>query len=370
MRVVVLGSGGREFALAKKLSESPAVEKILVIPGNVGLLQINKVLLQAISIVDIAKIVQATIFFGADLVIVGPETPLALGVVDELERCGILILGPTKAASQLESSKAFAKNFMKKNKIPTAPFAIFQEEAAAHQYLNFCDMPEGVVVKADGLAGGKGVFVCKNAEEAHQAVYDLMANRKCAVSAEKIIIEKRLYGREISAFALCDGENFIPFGYATDYKQLCDGGQGPNTGGMGSMASHDWPSKKLRQRISDLVFAPTVEGMRKAQIPFKGILFAGLMIEEGDGVGEDTAELKVIEFNVRFGDPECQALMALYAGDILIPLVAAASGSLKFMDDGAVQFHHNQVAIHVVMASAGYPDIYDGGLLLNQKMTR
>ncbi|MDE2337430.1 MAG: phosphoribosylamine--glycine ligase [Alphaproteobacteria bacterium] len=340
MTVLLLGSGGREHALAWKMAQSPLVEKIHVLPGNPGMPTKDGRIVCIEGEID-----AAARELKPDLTVIGPEKPMAEGVTDRLEAAGFTVLGASKDAARLESSKIFSKEFMGEEGIPTARAVRCDGYAAAVAALATWDVEgKGVVIKADGLAAGKGVIVTSNRAEAGQALHDFMVDGAHPVKAERVLLEETLHGREVSAFALCDGERFIPFGYICDHKRAFDGDKGPNTGGMGAFSSKDWPSEAARAFINEHIFAATLRGMQKRGAPFKGVLFAGLMID-GDDV-------KVIEFNVRLGDPEAQALLPLIESDIVPPFLAAARGDLSACAAPKIA---GETAVHVVMASAGYP---------------
>ena len=351
MKILLLGSGGREHALAWKMSRSPLVDRIYVLPGSDGIATLDKVECVSGNALDVAHNIKP------DLIVVGPEKPMSEGVVDQLEAAGFIVLGPSKAAAQLESSKIFSKDFMTLENISTARAIVCNSYDQAMAMLEKWNMVNGIVIKADGLAAGKGVVVTNDRAEAETTLHDFMRNPACTVKAARVLLEEKLVGREVSAFALCDGDNFIPLGYACDYKRVNDGDEGPNTGGMGGYAPKNWPTDAARAIVNEEVFARVMAGMKKRGTPFKGILFAGLMIDDDD--------VKVIEFNVRFGDPEAQILMPLFDGDIVPLFLAAAKGELS----GSVALHQvEKTAVHVVMVSQGYPDIGGEGMKLGERI--
>lgn len=355
-KILLLGSGGREHALAWKLSQSPAVKEILALPGNDGMALLPKVECIAGNPAVSAAVVAAATEHGVNLVVIGPETPLAAGVTDALEQNGFAVMGPAKAAAQLESSKIFAKEFMRDCNIPTAPFTVCDSHEDAIAALK--DWPvedKGIVIKADGLAAGKGVVVTNDRAEAKQTLFDFMVNPACTVKTDRVLLEEKLSGKEVSAFALCDGESFITLGYACDYKRVRDNNEGPNTGGMGCYSPREWPSEKTRAFVEEGIFRPVIEGMKKRGTPFKGILFAGLMVK-GDDVN-------VIEFNTRFGDPETQVLMPLIEDDMAPLFLQASQGALP--KDTKVKLR-DSMAVHVVMASEGYPETFGGDMRLGE----
>ncbi len=352
MTVLLLGSGGREHALAWKMAQSPLVQKVYVLPGNAGMPagKIENIEGDALAVAQKLK---------PALIVVGPEKPMADGTVDKLAAAGFAVLGPSQAAAQLEASKIFSKNFMTAEGIPTAKAETCRNYDEAMETLKAWDVEgRGLVIKADGLAAGKGVVVTQSRAEAEQTLFDFMRDPYCTVKADRVLFEEVLTGREVSAFALCDGANFIPLGYICDYKRVFDDNKGPNTGGMGCYSPKGWPSDAVRAFVETNVFAATLRGMQKRGTPFKGILFAGLMVE-GDDV-------KVIEFNVRFGDPETQTLMPLLAGDVVPLFLAAAEGKLA---GHAAPQQNNMAGVHVVMTSAGYPDAAGKGMKLDQPIS-
>lgn len=359
MIVLLLGSGGREHALAWKMAQSPLVKEIIALPGSDGIAAVPKVECVPGDASDPAQVLLVARKVRPALVVVGPEKPLETGVSDALVQDGFHVAAPSKSAAQLETSKIFSKTFMTQAGIPTAPFRVCNSHEEAVAALQDWPVEEkGVVIKADGLAAGKGVVVTNDRHEALRTVHDFMINPDCSVKSARLLLEEKITGKEVSAFALCDGETFVPLGYACDYKRVNDGDQGPNTGGMGGYAPEGWPSEKARQFINDNVFKKVVAGMKEAGTPFKGILFAGLMVD-GDDV-------KVIEFNTRFGDPEAQILLPLIENDIVPLFDAAAQG--KLASAPAVTFRKS-ASVHVVMTSGGYPETFGTGMQLNEKIT-
>jgi phosphoribosylamine--glycine ligase len=348
MRVVILGQGGREHALAWRLSLEESVEEILVMPGNPGMDMTPKVSCLPVYLDVGAGLVKVIKAMNPDLVVVGPEGPLCLGIVDLLEQADISVFGPTKEAAKLEGSKIFSKEFMSEAGIPTADFQSFDDIKTALSFVNQIPWKTGAVVKADGLASGKGVIVAQSNDEIKNAVKSLMETHDYGIKASRIIIEERLKGRELSVFALCDGTDFLTLGLARDYKRLQDGDLGPNTGGMGCMTPETSPSKQWLEDVETRVFAPVLESFQNKGTPFKGVLFAGLMVDEDESY-------KVLEFNVRFGDPETQTLLPLIEGDFSQVLLACAKGELK----GAKELIElaDKRSVHVVMASNGYPGV-------------
>ncbi len=356
MKICIIGSGGREHALAWRMAKDPNVKKIIVIPGNPGM-ENDLISTHDLDIEDIFSLSHFLSVNKIDLTIIGPEKYLDLGIVDPLESMGHVVLGPNKAAAKLESSKSFSKEMMDKFNIPTAKSYVFDDYYNAIDFLNTWDMSKGVVVKADGLAAGKGVVVTFDKSEAMETIFDFMKNSKCSVKATRIIIEQCLNGVELSAFALCDGNDFQVLGHVTDYKRVYDNDKGPNTGGMGTYSSPNWPSTEIKTIIAERVFRPMIEGMKKESMPFKGILFAGLMLEGSN--------INVIEFNVRFGDPEAQALLPLLEGNLTQALFNAAKSNLKNTTPVTIS---NKSSVHVVMCSTNYPSIDGTKLLLGHEI--
>jgi phosphoribosylamine--glycine ligase len=361
VNILLLGGGGREHALAWKIARSDIAENLVVLPGNDGIAQLDKTTCISGPVDDVDLVLKTAAEIKADLIVIGPEQPLASGMTDVLEEAGYCVFGPTRAAAQLESSKAFAKNFMEQYDIPTARFAEYDDYDKALAGLQGWDVSAGVAIKADALAGGKGVVVTNDRVTAEKTLYEFMVDPECTVKTEKIVIEQQLFGKEVSAFAICDGKRFVTLGYACDYKRVHNFDEGPNTGGMGGYTPQGWPNEKTRQFIETNVFQKTLDGMAKEGKPFKGVLFAGLMID-GD-------EVNVIEFNTRFGDPETQILMPLITKDLVPVLHDAACGKLpNSRDQGASLIPDDQTAVHVVMVSGGYPTTDSTPMLLNQTM--
>lgn len=354
--ILIIGSGGREHALAWKLSLSKHVNRIYVAPGNDGMNLTDKVETINIKETNFHDLSEFAINQHIDLIIVGPEKPLSLGIVDHLEACGLNVIGPSESAARLESSKYFAKKFMVENGIPTADYSAHQHHQDALKALDEIDIEkDGIVIKADELASGKGVVVTHDRELAKQTIYDFMINPECTVKTDTIILEEKLNGKEVSFFAISDGDHFVSLGHACDYKRLFNDNQGPNTGGMGGYTPTNWPSEDLILNIEQNVFEKTLKGMKKIGTPFKGFLFAGLMIE-GD-------QIKVLEYNVRFGDPEAQILMPTIEEDFYPLLRDATTNRLR----GNYYFKHNKLkAVHVVMSSGGYPSTHSTPMHLGE----
>ena len=339
MRILVVGSGGREHALAWKLSQSPEITKVFCAPGNGGIAQVAE--LVDIGAEDVETLMEFAESRDIDLTVVGPEASLAKGIVDAFERRGLRIFGPTKAATRLESSKAFAKNLMKKYHIPTAQFAVFDDVQAARSYVRQLGAP--IVVKADGLCGGKGTIVANTISEALGAIDLLMEDRIFRQAGERIVIEERLAGEEASFIVVTDGTTAMPFLSSQDHKRLQEGDKGPNTGGMGAYAPTPIVDAALTKQIMQQIIEPTIRGMASEGLTFKGVLYAGLMLT-GDGP-------KALEFNVRFGDPELQAILPLLKSDLVPILDDAVEGRLS---SDPWEWEQGSCAC-VVLASGGYP---------------
>ena len=347
MKVLVIGGGGREHALAWKLAQSPKVQTVFVAPGNGGTASDNR--LQNLPITDIAELCAWAVQEKIGLTVVGPEVPLAAGVVDAFRAAGLRIFGPTQAAAQLESSKAFSKAFMQRHAIPTAAFATFSDAADAHAYVDAQGAP--IVVKADGLAAGKGVVVAETLAQAHAAIDFMLGDSSPSASGgegqARVVIEEFLQGEEASFIVICDGKHVLPLATSQDHKRLRDGDQGPNTGGMGAYSPAPVVTPAVHARAMREVILPTVRGMEQDGIPFSGFLYAGLMVDAQGGV-------KTLEFNCRMGDPETQPIMMRLKTDLLDVLHAASeSGGLD--PELALQWDR-RTALGVVMAAHGYPD--------------
>ncbi|MEK7148178.1 MAG: phosphoribosylamine--glycine ligase [Patescibacteria group bacterium] len=343
MRILLIGSGGREHALAWKLKQSLKVSEIFIAPGNAGTSSLG-MNIEAISTNEIIAWVGEN---PIDLVIVGPDSYLAEGLVDMLEKKGIKVFGPTKAAAEIEWSKAFAKEFMRDLGIPTAKFSSFDNSQEAKNFLSSQKFP--IVIKADGLATGKGVIIALNIEEGQKAIREIMDDKIFGSSGNKIIIEEYLEGVEISTHAFCDGFNVVMFPAAQDHKRIFENDQGPNTGGMGTIAPVPGISNSDMKEIKEKIVLPTLNGLRELGRPFKGVLFPGIMLtKEGP---------KVIEFNAKFGDPETQVYMCLLDTDLLEIILACIEGKLS---DVEVKWS-DQYACCVVCASSGYPRKYEVG---------
>ena len=347
MNILLLGSGGREHALAWKIAASPLVTKLWCAPGNAGIAREAECV--ALDIADHAAVIDFCRANAVDLVVVGPETPLAAGIVDDLAAVGIKAFGPGREAARLEGSKGFTKALCTEFNIPTGAYGRFANAAEALVYVRARGAP--IVVKADGLAAGKGVVVAMTMAEAETAIATMFDGAFGAAGAE-VVIEEYLPGREISFFALSDGETATAFASAQDHKRVFDGDKGPNTGGMGAYSPAPVMTPEMTQRVMDEIVIPTVRAMQAMGAPYKGVLYAGLMI---------TAEgPKLIEYNVRFGDPECQVLMLRLMSDLVPALLAAVDGGLKKFD---LRWYPD-AALTVVMAAKGYPGSYAKGSVI------
>ncbi len=347
MNILILGSGGREHALAWKIAASPLIEKLYCAPGNAGIAQDAECV--PLDIADHGKVIAFCKEKNIGFVVVGPEAPLTAGIVDDLAKAGIKAFGPTRAAARLEGSKGFTKDICKANNIPTAAYERFSNAAAAKAYIAKQGAP--IVVKADGLAAGKGVVVAMTVDEANAAI-DRMFGGGLGEAGAEVVVEEFLQGEEASFFVLSDGEHALPLASAQDHKRVFDGDQGPNTGGMGAYSPAPVMTAQMSGRALDEIVTPTIRAMKRIGAPYRGVLYAGLMI---------TAEgPKLIEYNVRFGDPECQVLMLRLKSDLVPALLAARDGMLKSFD---LRWYED-AALTVVMAAKGYPGAYRKGSLI------
>jgi len=348
MRVLLIGSGGREHALAWKLAQSPEVEALWAAPGSDAMAELARCV-PDLAAEDVEGVAAWARREAPDLVVVGPEAPLAAGLADRLAEAGVPCFGPSAEAAQLESSKAFAKEFMARHGIPTAAFAIFEDREAARAHVRERGGP--CVVKADGLAAGKGVVVCDGPEQALAALDEIMGERRFGAAGDRVVIEERLEGREASWYAITDGENAVRLAAAQDYKRALDGDRGENTGGMGAFSPTPVVDEALAKRIDEEIVHPAIRGMDREGRPYRGVLYCGLMIDR-DGAP------RVVEFNGRFGDPETQPLVVRMQGDLAPLLAAAARGRLE---PAAAPLAWEGAAVCVVLASAGYPRSYPKG---------
>lgn len=347
MKVLVIGGGGREHALAWKLAQSHKVQAVYVAPGNGGTARDKR--LENIAITDVKALRKFAQAENIELTVVGPETPLAAGVVDEFRAHGLRIFGPTQAAAQLESSKAFSKAFMKRHHIPTAEYDTFTDAQAAHDYVSAKGAP--IVIKADGLAAGKGVVVAMTAAEAHEAIDFMLLDNKlgvtCNVGGARVVIEEFLQGEEASFIVLCDGKNVLPLATSQDHKRLLDADQGPNTGGMGAYSPAPVVTPEVHARAMREIILPTIRGMEKDGVPFSGFLYAGLMIDA-------KGHVKTLEFNCRMGDPETQPIMMRLKTDLVDVLLAATDGKGEVFKDLELDWDR-RTAVGVVLAAQDYP---------------
>lgn len=355
MNILLIGSGGREDAFVWKLSKEEEIKKIYVSPGHDGMTRFSKVtLLPDQSPEDLKDFAKDN---AIDLTIVGPEAPLTQGIVDIFQEDGLRIFGPSKRAAQLEGSKIFSKNFMKKNGIPTASFETYDNyQLAVEGLANWPIESEGIVIKADGLAGGKGVVVTKNRSEAEHTLHDFMINPEISVKSDTILFEKVLPGDEVSVFALCKGLDSFYLGSACDHKRVGDNDTGPNTGGMGCFRDPSWPDKSLLKKIEERILRPTLKGCMADGMAYSGFLFMGLMIDELN-------DPYVVEYNVRLGDPETQTLLPLLEGPLGLFIK-------EFIDNGTTSglSLKDEASVHIVATSGGYPSLDNNPLDLGHKI--
>ncbi|MEC8164031.1 MAG: phosphoribosylamine--glycine ligase [Pseudomonadota bacterium] len=346
MKVLVVGSGGREHALCWSIAASPLCDKLYCAPGNAGIAAEAECV--PIGAEDVPALVDFAKSEAIDFVVVGPEAPLCAGLVDRLTEAGIKAFGPSAAAAQLEGSKGFMKDLCAKYDIPTAAYGRFSDAEAAKAYIREQGAP--IVVKADGLAAGKGVTVAQTLDEALAAVDDALLDGRFGAAGAEVVVEAFLAGEEVSVFAICDGNTALVLASAQDHKAVYDGDKGPNTGGMGAYSPAPVMDDDLAARVEAEFIKPTMAAMAAEGCPYQGVLFAGLMVDEKGP--------KLLEYNVRFGDPECQGLMTRLMSDVLPALIAAADGVLDTFD---LRWYDDEVALTVVMASEGYPGDYEKG---------
>jgi len=344
MKILVIGSGGRESALVWKLNKSKHVKKIYAAPGNAGMSGMAECV--EIMATDIPALLEFVLDKNIDLTIVGPDDALPLGVVDIFEEKGLKIFGPSKAAAIIEYSKEFAKDFMKRNGIPTARYETFDDSAKAYKYIETQKLP--IVIKADGLAVGKGVYICHDLHEAKSALNDMMELSKFGDSGKKVVVEEYLEGVEVSILSFVDGKKVVPMISAKDHKSIFEGGKGPNTGGMGTVAPNEAYNDDMAKVCMETIFQPTIDAMAKEGRVYKGVLFFGLMLT-ADGP-------KVIEYNARFGDPETQVALPMLESDLVEVCLACCDGSL-----GEVDIKKDGAAVCVILASDGYPGSFERG---------
>ena len=347
MKILVIGSGGREHAIVWKLAQSELCEKVFVAPGNAGTADEPKTENIDLNAEDLESLLAFAKNKEIDLTIVGPEAPLVLGLIDLFEKNNLLCLGPNKLAAQMEGSKIFMKDVLKKGNIPTATYEVFTDPESARKFLETCDIP--IVLKADGLAAGKGVIVAFSRDEALEALNSLMVEQKLGTAGDNLVIEEFLKGEEASFIVLCDGKNVISLASSQDHKQRDDGDRGPNTGGMGAYSPAPLITEELNEVIMKDIIHPTLAELRRRDIDYKGFLYAGLMINE--------QKIKVLEYNCRFGDPETQPILMRMKSDFLSLCLKAAKQELK----GVQIDWDDRFALGVVMASKGYPEKYETG---------
>lgn len=345
MKVLVVGSGGREHALCWKIAQRPGTE-VYVAPGNIGMVDVAT--LVNIKVDDIAGLVDFAKAEGIDLTVVGPELPLTLGIVDAFQEAGLACFGPNKAAAKLEGSKAFSKELMKKYGIPTAAFDTFTDVDKAKAFVDEIGVP--CVVKADGLAAGKGVIICMTREEADKAIEDMLTDHAFGDASATIVIEEYMVGPEVSVLAFADGKTVLPMVSAQDHKRIFDGDKGPNTGGMGAYSPAPVYTEALSAEVNKTIIEPTIAAMAAEGTPFTGILYTGLMLTEKGP--------RVLEYNVRFGDPETQPIMVRMKSDIVALFQACVNGKL---DEATLEWH-DEAAVCVIMASGGYPASSEKGV--------
>jgi phosphoribosylamine--glycine ligase len=341
MKLLVVGSGGREHAIAWRLTQSPRVQKVFVAPGNGGTARENG--LENLPIIEIGKLAEFALAEGIHLTVVGPEAPLAEGIVDLFRSKGLRIFGPTQACARLESSKQFAKEFMRRHRIPTAAFAGFDDAKAAHDYVESRGAP--IVVKADGLAAGKGVVVATTKDEAHRAVDRILVERTMGEAGNRLVIEEFLEGEEASFIVLADGEHVLALATSQDHKRLNDGDQGPNTGGMGAYSPAPVVTPQVHARAVREIIQPVLKGMAEEGHPYSGFLYAGLMIDPGGNP-------RVLEFNCRLGDPETQPILLRLKSDLFSLIEGAMEGKLDQLNAD----WDRRPALGVVIAASGYPE--------------
>ncbi len=346
MKVVVVGGGGREHAIVRKLRENPTIEQLYVLPGNGGIAADAECV--PIGAKDIEGMVRFAVAQGIDFAVVAPDDPLALGAVDAFHAAGIPCFGPTAGAAQIESSKAFAKNLMKKYHIPTAAYEVFDDMEAALRYVD--DGPVPIVIKADGLALGKGVVIAETHEAAREAIHNMMEAKVFGDSGRRVVIEEFLTGPEVSVLSFTDGETVVPMVSSMDHKRALDHDEGLNTGGMGTIAPNPYYTEAIAQTCMETIFLPTIRAMKAEGYPFKGCLYFGLMLTANGP--------KVIEYNCRFGDPETQVVLPLLKSDLFTIMQACEAGTLQPSD---VEFASDASACCVILASKGYPEHYEKG---------
>ena len=352
MKVLVTGSGGREHGLAWKISQSPLVEQVFVAPGNAGTAQETGLTNVDIDAMDFDQLIEFVQTHNVELTVVGPEDPLVAGMVDKFKAAGLRCFGPDQLSAQLEGSKSYTKSFLKKYEIPTGDYEVFEEADAAISYLSGKSPP--FVIKADGLAAGKGVVIARDHDEAGETILDMLSGNRLGGAGSRIVIEEFLEGEEASFIVIADGNSFLPFASSQDHKAVYDGDRGPNTGGMGAYSPAPVVTPEVHERIVERIIKPTIAGMQREGHPYTGFLYAGLMIDaEGNP--------QVIEFNCRFGDPETQPVMMRLSSDLVELMLAAIDGDL---DQQTIDFTADS-ALCVVLASGGYPGSYEKGFQID-----
>jgi phosphoribosylamine--glycine ligase len=348
MNILIIGSGGREHALAWKIRQSARVRRVLCAPGNAGIAQVAELVPLAAD--DVAALVRFAREQRIDLTIVGPELPLTLGIVDEFQRHGLRIFGPTRAGARIEGSKAFTKELLRRHNVPTGFFGTFSDADEAARYVAEVGAP--IVVKADGLAAGKGVVICQTVKQAEDAINEIMRTRIFGDAGERVVVEEFLQGEEVSFIALTDGHSVLPLASSQDHKRAFDGDTGPNTGGMGAYSPAPIVTPAQHDRIMHDIMEPVVKGLNELKLDYRGVLYAGLIITESGP--------KVLEFNARFGDPECQPLMVRLKSDLVDLMEACIDGRLA---EVKVEWD-TRAAACVVLAAAGYPGTYEKGKVI------
>jgi len=346
MKILIVGSGGREHALAWKLKQSKKVQRLYCAPGNAGMMRIAKCV--NIKADDIERLADFAAGSSINLTLVGPEQPLVLGLADEFKRRRLKVFGPEKAGARLEGSKVFAKEFMQKYHIPTAAFKVFDNLTEAIGFCKGIEFP--TVIKVDGLAAGKGVMIVRNFEQASAALEQIFTQKKFGEAGSRVVVESCLTGQEVSVMVITDGKSYVPLLPSQDHKQAFDGDQGPNTGGMGAYCPAEFVTEKVMSQIKQFVLEPVVAGLKKENIPYRGVIYAGLMLTD--------AGPKVLEFNCRFGDPETQAVLPLLKSDLMEFMKATVEGRLDKL--GQLDWRRGSAAC-VVLASKGYPGKYSTG---------
>ncbi len=350
MRILVVGGGGREHALCWAIAASPLCTKLYCAPGNAGIAQVAECI--EVGAEDIAGQMALAERLKIDFVVIGPDAPLVAGMADGFTAAGIKVFGPSKKAAQLEGSKSFTKELCRRHNIPTAAYERFTDVAKAEAYVKATHIKSGgapIVVKADGLTAGKGVIVAETIDQALEAVRDMLSGNRFGTAGDAVVIEEFMAGEEVSLFALCDGEHVLPLAAAQDHKRVFDGDKGPNTGGMGAYSPVPLLDAAMTERALSEIVLPTVRAMKADGIPFKGVLYAGLMIDRNGP--------RLVEYNCRFGDPECQVLMMRLKSDIVPALMACADGGLRHFD----LRWSDETALTVILATRGYPGAYQRG---------